>query len=500
MNKMKRILAIVLAMAMVMAMSITTLAAAGVAPTPNDSAAVTIANLEDGVTLTAYQLIDATYGEGNKNLTGYAWTTQSNFTGAVASLDQAKEKITEQYIKNLAANTTGLTADANFKKNGDALTAGTWMIIVTGGADKVYNPMVVSVYYNVDGTNNSLGVATADANTNWNMQSTPGYAKSTPISIEKKIADSDVNSQVGQEVTFTVTSYIPSYIGNYTNVTYNISDHIVNGLEYVPGSMTVTGPTGMTDANYTVSGFKADSTGFTVAFDSAYVLSEGVAKLPNEARKVTITYKAKVTNDAIVKVGENKAEVEYSKSNSTETSKKDDTEYTNTVNFKGVLKKVKENGTDPLPGATFTLYDDQALQNTVGSCTTTGTCGIDFEGLDADKTYYLKETAAPAEYTLNNTVYTITFTDVQHDADGKITSYKVKVNYTDGNGNPVEKVVDMTGYNASAVEFADTVINTKLSELPSTGGIGITIFTIAGCLIMIAAAFMFFMSRRKTEE
>ena len=48
-------------------------------------------------------------------------------------------------------------------------------------------------------------------------------------------------------------------------------------------------------------------------------------------------------------------------------------------------------------------------------------------------------------------------------------------------------------------DISDSYIfwNTKLSELPSTGGIGTTIFTIGGCIIMIIAAGLFFASRRK---
>ena len=45
-----------------------------------------------------------------------------------------------------------------------------------------------------------------------------------------------------------------------------------------------------------------------------------------------------------------------------------------------------------------------------------------------------------------------------------------------------------------------TLANTKLSSLPSTGGIGTTIFTIGGCVIMIAAAGLFFASRRKESK
>ena len=44
------------------------------------------------------------------------------------------------------------------------------------------------------------------------------------------------------------------------------------------------------------------------------------------------------------------------------------------------------------------------------------------------------------------------------------------------------------------------ILNTKLSSLPSTGGIGTTIFTIAGCVIMIAAAGLFFASRKKSDN
>ena len=42
--------------------------------------------------------------------------------------------------------------------------------------------------------------------------------------------------------------------------------------------------------------------------------------------------------------------------------------------------------------------------------------------------------------------------------------------------------------------------DTKLAELPGTGGIGTTIFTIGGCVIMIAAAGLYFASRRKHGE
>ncbi len=53
---------------------------------------------------------------------------------------------------------------------------------------------------------------------------------------------------------------------------------------------------------------------------------------------------------------------------------------------------------------------------------------------------------------------------------------------------------------AGTVLLGENIPNTKLTSLPSTGGIGTTIFTIGGCLIMIAAAGLFFASRRKSAK
>ena len=67
------------------------------------------------------------------------------------------------------------------------------------------------------------------------------------------------------------------------------------------------------------------------------------------------------------------------------------------------------------------------------------------------------------------------------------------------NGIDITKVTTtttVTDYTNNNVEIP----NTKLNALPSTGGIGTTIFTIAGCLIMVAAAGLFFASRKRTNK
>lgn len=57
-----------------------------------------------------------------------------------------------------------------------------------------------------------------------------------------------------------------------------------------------------------------------------------------------------------------------------------------------------------------------------------------------------------------------------------------------------------TGLKELDGDSVSSIPNTKLAALPSTGGIGTTIFTIGGCAIMIAAAGLFFATRRKTDK
>ena len=62
-------------------------------------------------------------------------------------------------------------------------------------------------------------------------------------------------------------------------------------------------------------------------------------------------------------------------------------------------------------------------------------------------------------------------------------------------GVPVTIVADDT----KDVSMVGSLTDSKLSSLPSTGGIGTTIFTIGGIVIMVAAAGLYFANRRKNN-
>lgn len=95
---------------------------------------------------------------------------------------------------------------------------------------------------------------------------------------------------------------------------------------------------------------------------------------------------------------------------------------------------------------------------------TSGTLKV--TGLD-EGNYEFKETKAPTGYKVNS--------------DNK--KFTIKAN-------------DNAEVNVGELEF----VNTKLSSLPSTGGMGTYLFTIIGVVVMAGAAGAFFISRRKGSE
>ena len=116
-----------------------------------------------------------------------------------------------------------------------------------------------------------------------------------------------------------------------------------------------------------------------------------------------------------------------------------------------------------------------------------------FKGLDANKTYYVLETKAPAGYSLNDKAIQLTGANVTM-APTRTEDVK------NAEGTKVEYTKEITAVQSVTNFRNEEYTDTNLSALPSTGGIGTTIFTIGGCAIMIVAAGLFFATRRKTQK
>ena len=200
----------------------------------------------------------------------------------------------------------------------------------------------------------------------------------------------------------------------------------------------------------------------------------------------------------------------------------------------------------PLAGAKFALFkenpaaadyaseaaakdSDKLYTNSVfkGIVTSDDNGRLKIEGLDAG-TYYLREVSAPTGFIADNRTFTITieatYTEIQAgeytNDDGiqvKYDAYKVLKGYTvavnDGTGTTTStyeienkgdvhhKVVDKATYQKiTGEDFAgDSVTpinNTKGTELPSTGGMGTTMFYVVGSALVIGAAVLLISKRR----
>ncbi|MGN8887154.1 SpaA isopeptide-forming pilin-related protein [Blautia sp. HCP28S3_G10] len=513
----KKISALLMAAIMVLSMCTAVFAATGDVPSEDDSAQVTINGLEAGVTIKAYQVVDGVYKPGN-GFIGFDWTDLAKKSGKKdAPLFVEKDgtdilNISQTDLTDIVSyiNKNNIAADETFKvEDNKELTVGTWLLLVSGGT-KVYNPMIVSVYYATEDGTVTGGLLNA-SDKKWDLVGGVAYAKETDITIDK-VANKDTAAH-GEDVNFTITGVIPSYSSQYTtDVTYKITDTLTN--------LELKGTPVVKLAETEISGtdkysFEKTETGFNIIFKSAYI--KGLADLTDAERTVTVTYTATVTAAATTwNPAKNEAKVDYTNNPDGSTTYKETKTNTYTFDINGQFLKVDETGEKPLAGAKFTLYKDydkttKTVRNPIKTDVTTkgdatrGDGLIIFKGLAAG-TYYLTETEAPASYTLNTTVYRITITptyesDAAETGKKVLKSYKITIDELDKDGNIV-KTTDIGDYTkeVTTINKRVEIQNTKVGQLPSTGGMGTYIFTIAGVVLMACAAGAFIISRKKSSE
>lgn len=314
--------------------------------------------------------------------------------------------------------------------------------------------------------------------------------KATYPSIIKTVDDQ--NAEVGQLVEFTITGQVPDTTG-YETYSYIVNDTMSAGLELDSrvADFNVTFGESTIDVNPIY-----ENNGFTLTFNMTKC-QEYVGNV------ITITYKVRVTEDAVNSdTTKNSATLTYSNNpkdltSTTTTPPVEIPVYTSEVNV------IKVDGTDEtikLAGASFVIKNAEGLYyqalNTDGEIitnltTTEGVIDVNwveneeeatllvtdetgiitFKGIE-NGTYYLVEVKAPVGY-------------------NKLTSpVTIKVGYTDEEGTNLGNV---------AVSHIETVQNNSGISLPTTGGIGTTIFIIAGSLLMLVSIVLLITSKKVTK-
>lgn len=497
MKKMKRFLAFVVAMVMIFTMS-TTIFAQEVASGKGGSGQITIQNASKGIHYTVKKIFDATYNSTtgtiaytfSGTLPKNSYFTQDTVTGAITVQDAAKDasgNLTHEAAKWLQDNITGEVVVNNVEAtDGDQL-------VVSGlqyGYYLVSSDLGTGTVLSVDTTKPTAIMY--DKNTN-----NPHFDDEQG----KKVNDNNV--AIGQTVTYTIDYTATNYTGSGSSAKKVVSYKIVDTLPDYLDNVTVTSITVNDGTSYDVTAQFDDNKTITLA----WVDENGNSKYKNNA-VVTITYTAKVTKNAAIAGAGNTNTVTITpqdKDGDITTDVIRDTETIKTYAL--AIKKVDDKG-NPLEGATFEfpfavqeekdengyyIVDASASVQTA-SITTPADGVIVIKGVEA-RTYSITETSAPHGYNKLPAAVSVEAKPVS------TTTTTVK-KYIDGNGNITDTESDIEVEYTNNDLSADVlfVVNKTGAELPSTGGIGTTIFYVIGAILVIGAGILLVTRRRMSTK
>ena len=309
---------------------------------------------------------------------------------------------------------------------------------------------------------------------------------------------------IGDEIPYQITGTLPSTFADYkTYKTYTFTDTLSNGLTITDAEKAAIKVTvGTTDVT---SHFDVAVNGqvLTVSLKDGEDLKTWTDPALTAESKIVVSYSATLNNNAKIGSEGNPNTVNLTFSNNPNAG--GDGDHGKTPDDKVIVftyeieaKKVGEDGKTPLEGAGFTLYKKGADGNykAVGS-EIKGVTTFEFKGTDAGE-YKLVETTVPAGYNkAEDITFTVTATYDTTSADPKLTSLTV----TSAEANfAVTTTTSTDGKSITTDGKATTTItNKKGSTLPSTGGIGTTIFYILGAVLVIGAGIVLAV-RRKTAR
>lgn len=330
----------------------------------------------------------------------------------------------------------------------------------------------------------------------------------------QKSADYDIGDVVPYTLTFTLpadyTRY-EKYPITFTDtmsagLTFNKSAEIFYGTGDTTGdAITFTGPTAVTGGNQYTYQVDLKALQATEAAKPATDQDANIMGITN-GTVITIKYNATLNDNAVIggTGNPNTYKVSYSTNpnfiptTSTPNPPEDKTtpEDKNVVfTYKLVVNKVDKTDNSALAGAGFTLYKwEPATPTAAPSPSVDGTSWVSkkviaatetdtsfaFTGLD-DGVYKLVESTTPKGY---NTIDPIVFTISASHSDTAITSLSAS------GGS-----LTFTG-NTSTGQLSVTIENNKGIELPTTGGVGTTIFYIIGGLMISGALVLLIVKKR----
>lgn len=509
MKTMKKILSLVMGLVMALAMSVTAFAA-------GENYSITIENSVPGHTYEAYQIFagDLAVKDGNKVLSNITWGSGVDTANLPENLKDAAA-VAKQLTENTMtaaefAKTVAPYLKADGVKTSNAVTGGYTISGLDAG------------YYLVKDQDNSLNNAD-DFYTAYIMEvvgDVTAKPKGDKPSLEKQIKDNDKgtwgvvgDNQIGDTVEFRTISTVPNTEG-YTKYDYIISDTMSEGLTFNNDVTIRVGDRELPQNYYMVTG---TGNNFRVEINILEAIAAGYMKADDQ---IFTSYSGVLNEKAMVYdkgKQENTAHLEYSNNpnNDQDRGRTPDSKVYDWT-FKMDVHKVDKNN-NSLDGAKFVLSKNGSLnvadmecgedgvptktENLIGLITDVDgnyvvatadankadiVYAIDagyatIKGLDDVMDYYLYETKAPEGYNLLS----------------QPVQFKINAEYkTDGSeleeGYPTVTV----DKGEPSTDLSTNVVNQSGAELPSTGGIGTTIFYVVGGLLVVGAGIVLVTKKR----
>lgn len=449
-------------------------------------------------------LVDAAKTAGIK-LDG-ATVTEDTLIEALSKLTTDGDKETlQKFAKAVYTNIKDLDADATLdlnEKDSLDIAQGYWLFVDT------------TTY---TGTDSVKSLFILDTHGKEELEVTPKQDVPT--------VDKDVNknsASIGETVKFTLTGTMDENLYAYEKYTYKFHDTMSKGLTLDKNSFVVKldGKTLTEGTDYTIT-YKADDATNACGKDGCKC-SFVIAMTDLSARddvtpdsKIVVTYNATVNEDAEIGNPGNPNDIYVEYTNDYYTGDTGKTKEDRVIVFTFELDVTKVDGkTDKaLEGAEFILYregtngkeylqvENKKVKDWVTDKADASTLKSDEDGKFEIKglgegTYYLEETKAPEGYNLLKNPIKLVI-DAEYDRESgtdtdviKLTGLTLAVN--DGKA---EDGTLSTGIVKTEVE------NNSGFELPSTGGIGTTIFYVAGGIMVVGAAVLLVTKKRmKTED
>ena len=511
MKHIKKLASLLLVLVMALSLAVTAFA------DESTTYSITINNSTAGHTYEAYQIFTgdlATNEAGNKVLSNIVWGSGVSEAGQTALGDAAAKAETlkteadaKAFAKAVAPYLTTAAGSANTVTDGkyviSGLAAGYYLVkdqdgSLTGDNDS-YTEYIIQVVGNVTAT-----------------------PKSDVPEVQKKVKDindstdttktdwqDSADYDIGDSIPFQLKATLADNVSSYTTYKVVFHDTLSKGLTYNNDAKVYIDGTETNGFTVTATVNADGTTTLTVSCDDVKALGAGNSSV------ITVEYTAKLNENAVLGSAGNPNEVYLEYSNNPNKSEEGNNETGETpkdvvivFTYKTIINKV-DSENKPLTGAAFKL--EKLIKGKDGAADTwttvkeftvdETTTSFTFSGLD-DGQYKLTETKTPAGYNTIDPIYFVI--EATHDETADAPTLKTLNAYlTDANGNKQTEMKDGESVNINlgtvdltAGSITTTVVNKSGSELPSTGGIGTTIFYVLGGVLVLAAVVLLVTKKR----